>query len=146
MCRDQTGRHLPKLPGRVGSSASTPGRSAAQASSIYRQNTQAGWLRRWGLTPRSSGAPTARRPGREALAQAIMRLAARAPCRRRPLSSNVRPRIHACIALARLPSCPHLATKRTSRHNRAAKPHCTNLQGLERCRHLMTARNAISRK
>jgi hypothetical protein len=43
------------------------------------------------LTPRSSGASTAWRPGREAPTQAIMRLAARAPRRCRPLSSNVRP-------------------------------------------------------
>jgi hypothetical protein len=41
------------------------------------------------LTGRSSGPPPARRLGREAL-RSIMRLAAQAPCRWRPLSSNVR--------------------------------------------------------
>ena len=43
-----------------------------------------------GLTLRSSGPPPARRLGREAL-RVIIRLAAKPPCRWRPLSSNVRP-------------------------------------------------------
>ena len=44
------------------------------------------------LTLRSSGQPTAWHPGREALWY-MLHLAARAPRRRPPLSSNVRPRI-----------------------------------------------------
>jgi len=44
-----------------------------------------------GLTPRSSGAPTAGHAGHQALGlRPILRLLSSAPCRRRPLSSNVR--------------------------------------------------------
>jgi len=44
------------------------------------------------LTPRSSGAPTACHAGHQALGlRPILRLLSSAPCRRRPLSSNVRP-------------------------------------------------------
>jgi len=47
---------------------------------------------RCGLTSRSSGAPTACRTGHQALGlRPILRLLSSAPCRRRPLSSNVRP-------------------------------------------------------
>jgi hypothetical protein len=43
------------------------------------------------LTPRSSGAPTAWRAGHQALGlRPILRLLSSVPCRRRPLSSNVR--------------------------------------------------------
>jgi len=46
-----------------------------------------------GLTPRSSGAPTAGHAGHQALGlRPILRLLSGASCRRRPLSSNVRPR------------------------------------------------------
>ena len=46
---------------------------------------------RWGLTPRSSGAPTAGHAGHQALGlRPILRLLSSASCRRRPLSSNVR--------------------------------------------------------
>jgi uncharacterized membrane protein len=49
------------------------------------------------LTGRSSGPPPARPLGREALRH-IMRLAAQAPCRRRPLSSNVMRRTGLTVA------------------------------------------------
>ena len=46
------------------------------------------------LTPRSSGAPTACHAGHQALGlRPILRLLSSAPSRRRPLSSNVRPRM-----------------------------------------------------
>ena len=49
--------------------------------------------RQRGLTPRSSGAPTAGHAGQQALGlRPILRLLPSAPCRRRPLSSNVRRR------------------------------------------------------
>ena len=48
---------------------------------------------RRGLTFRSSGAPTACRAGHQALGlRPILRLLSSAPCRCRPLNSNVRPR------------------------------------------------------
>ena len=48
---------------------------------------------KWGLTLRSSGAPTAWRTGHQALGlRPILRLLSSAPRRRCPLSSNVRPR------------------------------------------------------
>ena len=48
-------------------------------------------LTRRRLTPRSSGAPTACHAGHQALGlRPILRLLSSAPCRRRPLSSNVR--------------------------------------------------------
>ena len=48
---------------------------------------------KWGLTLRSIGAPTACHAGHQALGlRPILRLLSSAPCRRRPLSSNVRPR------------------------------------------------------
>ena len=49
-----------------------------------------------GLTGRSSGLPPARHLGREA-ASGIIRLAAQAPCRRQPLSFNVRPQMSGCL-------------------------------------------------
>ena len=49
---------------------------------------------KWGLTTRSSGAPTAWRTGHQALGlRPILRLLSSAPRRRCPLSSNVRPQI-----------------------------------------------------
>jgi len=50
-----------------------------------------------GLTPRSSGAPTACHAGHQSLGlRPILRLLSSAPCHRRPLSSNVRPRKACC--------------------------------------------------
>ena len=63
------------------------------------------WLARCGLTTRSSGAPTACHAGHQALGlRPILRLLSSAPCRRRPLSSNVRPRNHQ-IQNSRRTSC-----------------------------------------
>ena len=61
------------------------------------------------LTPRSSGPPPAWHLGRDA-PWSMLRLAAQAPRRRRPLSSNVRPR-----------SAPCLRTSSASRTTRASK-------------------------
>jgi len=55
-----------------------------------------------GLTPRSSGAPTACHAGHQALGlRPILLLLSSAPCRRRPLSSNVRPQNPAPTAYRR---------------------------------------------
>jgi len=52
-----------------------------------------------GLTPRSSGAPTAGHQARSGGTRYILASPGLAPCRCRPLSSNVRPHKHASAAL-----------------------------------------------
>ena len=75
-----------------------------------------------GLTLRSSGPPPAWHLGREA-SQAIVRLAAQAPIRRGPLSSNV---MRLCLRSARLKS-PYAGPM-------ASKLLCFHLSGLVRSR------------
>ena len=60
-------------------------------SRLLVEHFEVGGSRRCRLTPRSSGAPTACRAGHQALGlRPILRLLSSTPCRRRPLSSNVR--------------------------------------------------------
>ena len=81
-----------------------------------------------GLTPRSSGAPTACHAGPQALGlRPILRLLSSAPCRCHPLSSNVRPRMPTLAA-----SPPLFGTQRRAQRGRSAFVACAQLLILNR--------------
>jgi hypothetical protein len=66
------------------------------------------------LTPRSSGAPTAGHQARSGGTRYIFANPGLASCRRRPLSSNVRPHVNACIGAGSMPSLIRRSSPRAS--------------------------------
>jgi hypothetical protein len=79
------------------------------------------------LTLRSSGPPPAERPGREA-SSGIIRFAARVPCRRCPLSSNVRRHLELSLPAKRAARFWKSALRTTTPNTRLAMKASTQVQ------------------